>query len=57
MRSIISYPDVSPEMRQYRIEYFSGGLYKILIEWVKSGLKESDEEMADTVVRLIGSRE
>lgn len=56
-QSIISYPDVSPEMRRYRIEYFSGGLYKILIEWVKSGLKESDEEMADIVVRLIGSRE
>jgi AcrR family transcriptional regulator len=31
---------------KYIIGYTAGGLYKVLIEWVKSGMKESDEEMA-----------
>lgn len=36
----------SSQITKYIIELTSGGLYKVLIEWVKNGLKESDEEMA-----------
>lgn len=39
----------SPEAEQYLIQYMSGGLYKILIEWVKSGMKEDDEYMAELI--------
>ena len=33
------------------IHFLAGGLYKILIEWIKNGLKESDEEMTAFMLR------
>jgi AcrR family transcriptional regulator len=42
----------SPEQDNYIIGYIAGGLYKVLIEWVKNGLKESDEEMAEIIIGL-----
>jgi hypothetical protein len=40
------------EKEKYIIGYIAGGFYKVLIEWVKNGLKESDEEMAEIIVSL-----
>lgn len=37
---------------KYELYYAAGGLYKILLEWAKGGMKESDEEMAATVMKL-----
>jgi len=42
-----SYP---PEKERYSIEFIAGGLYTVLIEWAKSGMKESDEDIAKIVV-------
>ena len=44
-RNNVSDKKYSPEVEKYVIEYISGGLYKILISWIKSGMKESDEYM------------
>jgi hypothetical protein len=44
--SSCTYPQ---KIENYIIKYTSGGLYKVLIEWVKGGLNESDEEMAEIV--------
>ena len=38
---------------RYLIEFAAGGLYKVLIEWVKDGVKESDEKMADICYSLM----
>jgi len=43
----------SIEKERYTIEFLSGGIYKILIEWAKSGMKESDENMAKILYDLI----
>jgi hypothetical protein len=45
-----SYP---PEKERYSIEFVAGGFYKVLIEWAKSGMKESDEDMAKMLYDLI----
>ncbi|WP_238899912.1 TetR/AcrR family transcriptional regulator [Clostridium sp. YIM B02500] len=42
----------SPEIDKYSVEFVSGGLYKVLIEWTKNGMKESDEDMAKMIYDL-----
>ena len=44
-----SYP---PIKERYNIEFIAGGFYKVLIEWAKSGMKESDEDMAKMLYDL-----
>lgn len=41
------------EVQRFIIEFVSGGLYKILIEWAKSGMKESDEKMGSIIHSLM----
>lgn len=36
----------SAEKQKFWIEYVAGGIYNMLIEWAKSGMKQSDEYMA-----------
>jgi AcrR family transcriptional regulator len=42
-----------PLWKKYNIEFAAGGIYRILIVWVKSGLLENDEEMADICYSLM----
>jgi len=42
-----------PLKEKYIIEFAAGGLYKVLIEWAKNGMKESDEDMADICYSLM----
>lgn len=42
----------SEKINQYEIHYLAGGLYKVLIEWIENGLKETDEEMAKIICSL-----
>ena len=42
----------SPEAEKYIIQFVAGGNYKVLIEWAMSGMKESDEYMANLVSNL-----
>ena len=44
-----SYP---PTKERYNIEFIAGGFYKVLIEWAKSGMKESNEDMAKMLYDL-----
>jgi AcrR family transcriptional regulator len=39
----------SPHSDKYELFFISGGLYNVLVEWVKHGLEETDEEMADLI--------
>lgn len=43
----------STEKQKFWIDYVAGGLYNILIEWAKGGMKQSDEYMADIVSEFI----
>ena len=43
----------SPIKERYIIEFKAGGLFKVLIEWVKSGMKENDEDMSELVCDII----
>ena len=52
-KDIIFMRSCSPEKDRYCIEFLAGGFYKVLIEWAKSGMKESDEDMAEIVCNLI----
>lgn len=38
--------------RKYEVSYLVGGLYEIMIQWVKSGLIETDEQMASVLFEL-----
>lgn len=53
--SSIVYKDLcSIESQKYNIAFIAGGFYNVLMEWSKSGMKESDEAMAKMVYeRLI----
>ncbi len=52
-KNIVCEKEYSPEKEKYNIEFLAGGFYKVLMEWAKSGLKESDEEMAEIVYELV----
>ena len=52
-QDIVFMRSCSPEKDRYCIEFLAGGFYKVLIEWAKSGMKESDEYMAKIVCNLI----
>lgn len=52
-KNIVCKKEYSPEKEKYNIDFLAGGFYKVLTEWAKSGLKESDEEMAEIVYDLI----
>lgn len=43
----------SPTQQKYIIEFAAGGLYKVLIEWVKTGMKEKDMEMEEICCSLM----
>lgn len=45
----------SPEQHKFWIEYMAGGLYNVLIEWAKSGMKQSDEYMAKISSQFINN--
>lgn len=53
LNNIIFVESCSSEKDRYYIEFLSGGFYKVLIEWAKGGMKESDEYMAGIVCDLI----
>ncbi len=46
-KDIVCVSDDCPGDGKYLIDFAAGGLYKVLIEWVKSGMKEEEEEMAE----------
>ena len=52
-KNILCEKACSPEKRKYRAEFVVGGFYRVLIEWTKSGMTESDEDMADFVNEFI----
>lgn len=39
-------------VRRYQLYYFAGSLYNVFIHWLESGMKESEETMANIVVNL-----
>jgi hypothetical protein len=41
--------DCSPEFLKYNIGFLAGGFFNVLLIWCKSGMKESDEKMAEMV--------
>lgn len=45
----------SPEKQKFWIQYIAGGLYNILIEWAKNGMKQSDEYMANIASDFINN--
>ena len=47
-----SYP---PEQHKFWIEYMAGGLYNVLIEWAKNGMKQSDEYMAKIASEFVNN--
>ena len=52
-RTIVCDGRLSPEIERYNIEFVAGGIYKVLIEWVKNDMKESEESMAGIVGKLL----
>ncbi len=52
-RNIVCDRRLSPEIERYNIEFVAGGIYKVLIEWVKNDMKESEESMAGIVQKLL----
>ena len=52
-KNIVCEKNFSPEKERYNIEFIAGGSYKVLMEWAKNGLRESDEEMAEILYDLI----
>jgi AcrR family transcriptional regulator len=44
----------SSDINDYQLYFAAGGLYEVLIEWVKKGCLESDEQMAKIIRSLSG---
>lgn len=45
-KNIVCEKPCSVEKRRYYAEFMVGGLYRVLIEWTKNGMTESDKDMA-----------
>ena len=45
----------SPMNKIYVVEFIAGGMYTLLINWAKNGMKESDEDMATLVCKIINT--
>lgn len=43
----------SSVFERYRFKYISSGLNSIIFHWIKTGLKESEEEMADICMNIM----
>src|SRR5471030_3039930 len=52
-REVACNKSFSQEKQKYWIEFIAGGLYHVLTEWAKSGMKESDDYMAKIVSSII----
>lgn len=52
-RNVVCRNSHLPSKQKYIIEFAAGGLYKVLIEWAKVGMKESDGDMADFCYELL----
>jgi len=50
---IVCKKSYSSTKERYTIEFIAGGLFKVLIEWAKSGMKENNEDMAELVCDII----
>ncbi len=46
--------EIPPRLKRHYIEFVAGGIYKILIEWAKDEMRESDAHMTKVVVCLLG---
>ncbi|BBI30925.1 TetR/AcrR family transcriptional regulator [Cohnella abietis] len=47
---VVQDEDLSKKQSRYMQYFFTGGLFKLLIEWVSSGMAESEEEMAQLIL-------
>lgn len=45
----------SPIKESYVIEFIAGELYRLLIQWAKNSMKESDEDIATLVCNIINT--
>lgn len=52
-KNIVCEKPCSSEKQRYHAEFIVGGLYKVLIEWAKNGMVESDENMASFINALM----
>lgn len=52
-KNIVCEKPCSSEKQKYHAEFIVGGLYKVLIEWAKSGMVESDKDMAGFINALM----
>lgn len=52
-KNIVCEKPCTPEQQIYHAEFVVGGLNRVLIEWVKNGMAESDKEMAGFINELI----
>lgn len=52
-KNIVCEKPCSPEKQRYHAEFIIGGLSKVLIEWAKNGMVESDDDMARFVNELM----
>jgi AcrR family transcriptional regulator len=52
-QNIVCTKAYSSEKQNYWIKYKAGGLYNVLIEWAKGGMKQSDEYMGKIVSEFI----
>jgi len=55
-RNIVCDKSLSPAMEKYSVEFIAGGIYKVVIEWAKGGMAESDAEMAEIVGGILSGK-
>lgn len=51
-KNIVCEKPCSSKKQKYHAEFIVGGLYKVLIEWAKNGMVESDDDMAGFINAL-----
>lgn len=44
---------IESENMKYTVEFIAGGLYRLTVQWIRGGLKESSEEMAKMLSDII----
>ncbi len=55
---VLSFGDMpSHSLLRYKLYYYSGALYNMMLYWLKDGMKESEKEMAEAFLKFSSSND
>jgi len=52
-RNFVCTRQLSPVIEKYSTEFIAGGIYRVVIEWVRDDMRESEKQMTELVEKIL----